>query len=340
VLREIGAPLDVTELKIPPLRRGQVLVDVAYAGVCHSQLNEMLGLRGPDRFLPHALGHEGSGVVLDIGPEVTKVAPGDHVVITWIKGLGLEGGPTVYVDESGRGVNSGSVSCFARESIVSENRLVAIPPDFPLREAALLGCAVPTGCGIIINTAYSVEDKKLCVFGVGGIGQCSIVAASISNAKQIVAVDVSQERLTFASHLGATHIIANGGCDVRSLLMEVSTGDGFDVAIDASGNVTAMETAFEVTKRGGLCVIAGNSPHQKRMTIDPMELIRGKRIVGSVGGECFADRDIPSFAEWFRLGRLPLSKMVSHQFSLEEVNDAFSVLASGRARRCVIDMNG
>jgi Zn-dependent alcohol dehydrogenase len=101
-----------------------------------------------------------------------------------------------------------------------------------------------------------------------------------------------------------------------------------------------METAFEVTKRGGLCVIAGNSPHQKRMTIDPMELIRGKRIVGSVGGECFADRDIPSFAEWFRLGRLPLSKMVSHQFSLEEVNDAFSVLASGRARRCVIDMNG
>jgi S-(hydroxymethyl)glutathione dehydrogenase/alcohol dehydrogenase len=298
----------------------------------------MLGLRGPDRFLPHALGHEGSGVVLDIGPEVTKVAPGDHVVITWIKGLGLEGGPTVYVDESGRGVNSGSVSCFARESIVSENRLVVIPSDFPLREASLLGCAVPTGCGVIMNTVGSVRDKSVCIFGVGGIGQCSLVAASIHKASKIVAVDLTEERLAFAGRFGATHVIKNDGGDVKSRAVALLDEDGFDVAIDASGNIQAMESAFEIIKYGGLCVIAGNAPHQRRMAIDPMELIKGKRIVGSVGGECCPDRDIPVFAEWFIAGQLPLTDMVSHEFRLDEVNDACSVLASGRARRCIVCM--
>src|SRR5262245_26731137 len=151
VLFELNQPLRLLTLDVPDPRPGQVLVEVAYSGVCHSQLHEVRGRRGPDRFLPHTLGHEGSGTVLAVGDGVTKVKPGDRVVLTWIKGQGADVPSTTYGGGPGR-VNSGAISTFMRHTNTCENRLVPLPPEMPLREAALLGCAVPTGAGVVPNT--------------------------------------------------------------------------------------------------------------------------------------------------------------------------------------------
>lgn len=152
VLEQLNKPLRIRELTTPDLKPGQVLVEVAYSGVCHSQLLEVRGKRGLDRFLPHTLGHEGSGTVLEVGAGVTKVKPGDHVVLSWIKGSGADAPSTIY-ESAERPVNSGALSTFMRQTVTCENRLTAIPDAMPLREAALLGCAIPTGAGIVLNTA-------------------------------------------------------------------------------------------------------------------------------------------------------------------------------------------
>lgn len=176
VLYELGQPLRLTTLSIPGLRPGQVLVDIAYSGVCHSQLLEVRGRRGPDPFLPHTLGHEASGTVTAVGPGIMKVRPGDRVVLSWIKGSGADVPSTVYQGPEGV-VHSGAISTFMRRTITCENRVTPLPDTMPLREGALLGCAIPTGAGIILNTAQVRPGHSVAVFGVGGIGLSAVMAA-------------------------------------------------------------------------------------------------------------------------------------------------------------------
>ena len=175
ILTETGKPLSILPLEIPDLAPGQVLVDVAFSGLCHTQLLEIRGKRGPDRFLPHTLGHEGSGVVAAIGAGVAKIAPGDRVVLSWLKGEGADVPATVY--QSGEmKINSGAISTFMRRTVTCENRVTSIPDALPLREAALLGCAIPTGAGVVRNTAGVGAGESVAIFGIGGIGQSAVLA--------------------------------------------------------------------------------------------------------------------------------------------------------------------
>ena len=282
VLYEIGNPLLIGELQIPELQHGQVLVRVLYGGLCHSQLNEIKGLKVKDNYLPHTLGHEGSGIVESIGQGVTKVKPGDHVVLTWIKGNGLDVPSTIY--QGGNGiVNSGAISTFMECAIVSENRLVVIPDEMPLREASLLGCAVPTGAGMVINTARVRPGSSVAVFGVGGVGLSAVMASSLVNATKVIAIDVSDYKLEQARQLGATHLINARQQDSLVSILKITDGRGVDYAIEAAGQCDTMETAFlSVCENGGLCVLAGNLPHGERISLDPSDLTRkGKRIVGT-----------------------------------------------------------
>ena len=229
VLVELAKPLELADLEIPALKPGQVLVEIAFSGVCHTQLLEARGLRGADPFVPHCLGHEAGGTVVDVGPAVTKVRPGGRVILSWIKGSGLDVPGTVY-DWNGRKVNAGGVTTFARHAVAAENRLTPVPDDFPLREAALLGCAVPTGLGAVFNTAAPRPGQSLAVFGTGGIGLCAVAAARISGLTPIVAVDVSPDRLEVARRMGATHLVDAGQEDPVAAIAQLVPG-GADFAV-------------------------------------------------------------------------------------------------------------
>ncbi len=339
VLYALGKPLRITGLEIPELKPGQVIVDVAFSGVCHSQLNEARGLKGEDKFLPHTLGHEGSGTVVTVSEGVKKVKPGDRVVLTWIKSAGMDVPGTVYRSPEGP-VNSGAISAFMRRTVISENRLVKIPENMPLREAALLGCAVPTGAGIVLNTLNPPQGSSIAIFGAGGIGLSAILASALKKARMIIAVDVVDSKLEQAKNLGATHVINARKQDPLAAIAALTGKKGVDFAIESAGRKETMEQAFKsVRDGGGYCVLAGNLPFGEKIFIDPMDLIRGKCIAGSWGGESQPDRDIPVYIKYYLSGELKLDKLLTHTYSLKDINTALDDLENGKIGRALVDMS-
>ncbi len=339
VLVEIGKPLEIMELTLPTLKPGQVLIEMAYAGVCHSQLHEIRGRRGPDAFLPHTLGHEGAGTVLACGEGVSKVSLGDRVVLSWIKGEGVDVPGTTYESAIGT-VNSGAISTFMTVTVTCENRVVPILEDkLPMREAALLGCAVPTGAGVVINTADVQAGSSVAVFGVGGIGLSAVLASAMRGATTIIAIDIVDEKLEAASRAGATHTINAATEDAVERIKEITEGSGVDTAVEAAGLPQTMEAAFvSVAYGGGLCVLAGNVAFGETINLDPFDLIKGRKIVGSWGGETVPDRDLPRYAEMFLSGKLPFDQLVSHEWTLENINTAFDELEARQVSRALIRM--
>jgi S-(hydroxymethyl)glutathione dehydrogenase / alcohol dehydrogenase len=212
VLTHIGAPLEIWELEIPPLKAGQVQVKLAYSGLCHTQLNEIKGLKGQDPFIPHTLGHEGSGIVTAVGPNVSKVCPGDPVVLSWLKGRGADTLGIQYGSVRGV-VNSGPISTFLQEAVVAENRVIPLPLAMPLKEAALLGCALPTGAGVVKHEMGLKAGDGLAIFGVGGIGLSALLAAKQARGYPLIAIDVHATKLQTALEMGATHVIHATECD-------------------------------------------------------------------------------------------------------------------------------
>lgn len=339
ILSEINKPLIIEELLIPDLKAGQVLVKIAYSGICHTQLNEMRGLKGEDRFLPHTLGHEGSGIVEAIGAEVKKVKIGDRVVLTWIKGNGLDIPASSYKRNDGSIVNSGAISTFMAKTVVAENRLVKIPEEMPLREAALLGCAIPTGAGIVINTLNIAAGKSIAIFGMGGIGLSALLAAKVKGASKIIAIDISGDKLKQSTLLGATDVLNAGDNSVIESIMKITDNQGVDYAIESAGKKESMEMAFKsVRDKGGLCVIAGNLSFGEKIKIDPFDLIKGKRIIGTWGGQTQPDRDIPVYADWVISGGLNLKQLVGRVFELKDINQAIEYMERGAVGRVLIDM--
>jgi S-(hydroxymethyl)glutathione dehydrogenase/alcohol dehydrogenase len=340
VLYELGKPLRITSLTIPELKPGQVLVDVAFSGVCHTQLLEVRGQRGQDRFLPHTLGHEGSGTVLALGPGVTKVKRGDHVVLTWIKSKGIDVTSMLYQNAGGV-INSGAISTFMKQTVTSESHIVPIPDAMPLREAVLLGCAFSTGAGIVLNTLQVQDNNTIAVFGVGGVGSSAILAASFKRAKTIIALDIFDSKLDQASHLGATHRVNARLQEPLATIMEITGGKGVDYSIEAAGTRGTMETAFRAVRDGGgICVLAGNLPYGENISINPFDLIRGKRIIGTWGGESQPDRDIPVYVENFLSGKLHLEHLLTRTvYGLPDINRALEDLESGKTGRAIIDMS-
>jgi S-(hydroxymethyl)glutathione dehydrogenase / alcohol dehydrogenase len=339
VLEKINSPLSIEELTIPGLKLGQVLVKIAYSGICHTQLNEIRGLKGEDKYLPHTLGHEGSGIVKNIGPTVSKVKIGDHVVLTWIKGKGLDVPQTKYQKVDGTIINSGAISTFMEYVVISENRLVAINKKMPLKEAALLGCAIPTGAGIIINTIKLSKGETIAIFGMGGIGLSALLAAKFQKAAIIIAIDVFDNKLDYAIKLGATNIINAKKQDVLSEILKITNKCGVDYAVECAGKKESMEVAFKsVRDKNGICVVTGNLPQGESIAIDPFDLIKGKKIIGTWGGETQPDINIPIFVDWFLNGKIDFKKIISKCYKLAEINEALDSLCGGMPGRPLINM--
>lgn len=352
VLYELNKPLVIEELETQALGQGQVLVKVLYSGVCQTQLNEVKGLKGPDKYLPHTLGHEASGIVEEAGPGVTRVRPGDYVVLSWIKGPGLEASSSQYKSCSDRivqsaaadlylhgrqKINSGAITTFSTFSVVSENRITKIPGNVPPDVAALLGCAVPTGAGMVKNTLKAVPGSSIAVFGLGSVGLSAVMFASMAGCAKIIAVDILDSKLELAKKVGATHVI-NSLNDNPLEKVRAITGSGADYAVESSGVREVMELAFEAVRLGGTAVLAGNIRSGEKIAIDPYALVSGKKIVGTWGGETRTDVDIPFYAGLYLQGRLRVDMLITHRYGLEDINAAFAEIRTGAVGKALIKL--
>ena len=328
-----------SNIEIPLLKPGQILVKIAYSGVCHSQLMEVRGKRGEDRFLPHLLGHEGTGTVVEVGKGVEKVNPGDQVILGWIKGKGIDVPGSQYKIGDLK-INSGAVTTFSNFSVVSENRCVKLPSGVPMDAGVLFGCAIPTGAGIPLNQIKPEKDSSVAVIGLGGIGLSALIALKIFDCSQIIAVDVEEKKLDLAREFGATHFINASQEDVLKAIYEITDKKGVDYCIEAGGLTSTIELAFQtIRKFGGLCVFASHPPFGEKIRLDPFELISGKRIEGSWGGNCMPDNDIPKFADLYKQGKLPLEKLINKRYKLEDVNQALDDLENRKVTRALLEIS-
>jgi S-(hydroxymethyl)glutathione dehydrogenase / alcohol dehydrogenase len=270
VLFELNKPLEVIDIeKLPDLKDGQVLVDIIYSGLCHSQLMEATGGRGEDRWLPHMLGHEGVGVVRQVGKNVSKVGIGEIVILGWIKGEGNDAPGGIY-QWQGQNINSGSVTTFSEQSIVAENRLVSLPKGLPLDIAVLMGCALPTGTGLVINELNPKPHASFAVFGMGGIGLSALIATQLFEPQIVIALDIEDEKLALAKELGATHVVNIKDADAVAEINKIVPG-GVDYALEASGKTSVIEQAFmSVRDHGGQCVFASHPPEGEMIRLDPL----------------------------------------------------------------------
>lgn len=338
VLVNVAEPLQIIDnIQIPVLKRGQVLVKVLYAGLCHSQLMEIQGLRGVDKFLPHMLGHEGVGEVIDIGEGVSKVKAKDTVVLGWIKGQGLEGGSVQYKTSEGMMINAGSIAVFSEYAVLSENRLTLKPPHTPPHLASLYGCAVPTGLGMVIHNLPSDAKGTIVFLGLGGIGLSALLSIKLYDFSRVIVIDVNEEKLALAKELGATHTINAILADSVGEVMQLTEGVGVDYSFESAGRADTIEQAFAmVRKNGGKCIFASHPAAGDKIQLDPFDLICGKKIEGTWGGNCTPDSDIAKFDQYYQQGLLPLESLLSKQYELENINQAIDDLKNKKIVRASI----
>ena len=338
LLVETGTPLVVASIEIPKLKPGQVLVEIAFSGACGTQLMEVTGAKGEDKWCPHCLGHEGSGIVLETGSAVTKVKVGDKVVLSWIKGTGIEAGGTVY-EWDGKKVNSGAVTTFQRHALVSENRLTPVPQGMDMDIAVLLGCAAPTGMGAVYNVLNVKAGDSVVVFGTGGIGMNAVMAAALAGATAVVGVDLKASRRDMALAFGATHVIDPAAGDVAGQIKAIAP-QGIDMAVEATGVPSVMADAVNITRQqGGRAVVIGNARYDAQFTVSPSVFNQGKSLLGTWGGDSVPDRDYARFGRLLSSNRFPVRQLLSEPYRLQDVNQALDDLRSSKIGRPLIDMS-
>ena len=338
VLVQAGQPLEIMDLIIPELSYGQVLVEMRYSGVCRSQLMEADGLRGDDRWLPHLLGHEGVGTIIQIGPGVSRFDEGDKVVLGWLKNKGCDVPGSLFKKKNSDVlVNSGPITTLSTKTIVSENRLISLPSGIPDEAGVLLGCALPTGAGMVLNYPNFREDMVTAVVGLGGVGMSALLTLAALSRFQVVAVDIDDKRLQLAKDLGADLIINSEKQNVAEQIKR-HYGSGVDVCFEAGGNIKTIELGFEIlNETKGHLVFASHPKSGSKISLDPHELIKGKKISGSWGGGSDPEKIAKKLSELFVCGQLPLGKLIEKKYSLSEINNAFYDMRRGLALRPLID---
>jgi len=351
-------PLAIETLDLAEPGVGEVRVRIRAAGLCHSDLSVIDGVR--PRPVPMVLGHEAAGVVEALGPGVEDLAVGDHVVMVFVPSCGhcnscAEGRPALCepaARRNGEGtLLSGArrlswhgepvhhhvgVSAFAERAVLSRRSLVKIDADLPFEIAALFGCAVLTGVGAVVNTAGVKAGESVAVIGLGGVGLAALLGAVAAGAARIVAVDLSTEKLAKARELGASDTFDAGEADVAEAI-RTATGGGLDHVFEMAGSTRALELGFAITRRGGQTVTAGLAPPAARMALSPLTLVAEERTLkGSYVGSCIPARDIPRFVALYRAGRLPVDRLLTSTGGLDDINEAFEALAAGRTVRHVV----
>jgi S-(hydroxymethyl)glutathione dehydrogenase / alcohol dehydrogenase len=335
ILVESRKPLIVEDITLPDsLDHGQVLVRVRTSSICGAQINEIDAVKGPDKFLPHLLGHEALATVIETGPGVTACKRDDTVIMHWRPGNGMQA-PTPAYSWHGKKLNAGWVTTFNEYAVVSENRLTAVPASIDARSAPLLGCAVTTALGVINNDAQVAIGESVVVFGVGGVGLNIVQFAAMVGANPVIAIDRLNNKLEMAKRFGATHAINSGTSkDLAGEIRDLVGADGVDKVIETTGVKSLIELAYELTARKGRCILVG-VPHEK-VEIYTLPLHFDKVLKGSEGGQCQPARDIPRLVRLAEAGKINYDGIVTNEFSLEQINDALDLMRSGKSGRILL----
>jgi len=332
ILEKLNAPLAIKEVHSTELQVGQVLVRILASGLCGAQLHEIRGHKGNAKFLPHLMGHEGCGIVEEVGLGVTTVNLGDKVVMHWRKGPGVEAPFPRYILD-GKEMSSGKVTTLSEYSVVSENRLTKVPLDTPKYLCALLGCGMTTALGIINNDADLKFGESVLIVGCGGVGLNLIQGATLANAHPITCVDINEQKREKALMLGATTFVNPRSEEI---------GGTFDVIIDTTGNSEVVaKTTLLLADSGRYILVGQPSPGESFVIPNGVGLWtpNGKTIKVSQGGNCSPSRDIPRYVKMHKAGLLDIQQIVTHAFVLDEINEAFALLRSGNAGRIMININ-
>ena len=351
-------PLVIEEVELEPPGEGELLLRIRAAGLCHSDLSSLNGDR--PRQLPMVIGHEAAGEILEIGPGVRDLKVGDHVILVFVPICGhcapcAEGRPALCepgAKANGAGVLiSGAtrirlggkpvyhhvgVSAFAQHAVVSQNSVVKIDPTLPFEEAALFGCAVITGAGAVVNTARMPAGSTAAIVGLGGVGLMALLAARLSGARQIIAVDMVESKLQLAKQLGATDVVDAGKPDAVDKIRALSNG-GVEYAFEMASSVKALELSYRITRRGGTTITA-SLPHPSHTVAIPATNLTAEErtLKGSYVGSCVPSRDIPRFIDLYRQGLLPVDRLMSERIGLDEINLGFDRLADGGTVRQIL----
>lgn len=367
VLREMGLPapyaqskpLSIETIELDAPARGELLVRVTAAGLCHSDLSVIDGTR--PRVMPMALGHEAAAQVVDVGPDTPGYAPGDAVVFSFVPACGTCGPcasgraalcePGAKANVAGHLLSGGTrlrakndealhhhlgVSGFADYAVVSAASAVKIDPELEPQIAALFGCAVLTGVGAVVNTAKVPPGARVAVFGLGGVGLASLIGARASGAATIIAIDLVESKLQLARELGATHTINAAEGDVVAAIKALTRG-GVEYAFESVGSERVLAQAYAATARGGTTITMGLPHPSKQFAVPAVSLVAEERTVkGSYMGSAVPSRDIPRFIAMYRAGLLPVDRLLTHTLALEDINEGFDVLARGEAVRQVV----
>lgn len=367
VLRTIGAPrpyakskpLSIEEVTLAPPRPVELLVRIAGAGLCHSDLSMINGDR--PRPVPIALGHEGSGEVVEVGSAIDDVRPGDHVVFQFSASCGrcrrcvegrpqvcekaaaakavgelMAGGSRITALNGERVSHHSGLSCMAEYVVVDRGSVVVIDRSMPLADAALFGCAVMTGVGAVINTAHIRPGDSVAILGMGGVGLSGILGARLAGAGTIIAVDREPVKLEVAASLGATHMVCARDADCVEQVRDL-TGGGVDYAFDQAGTTDSMTLAYAMVRYGGTAVVTGLPPASTTFSINQCDLVsQEKSIRGSFQGSCVPVRDIPRFIRLYQEGRLPVDRLIDGHIGFGELNAGFDKLQDVKAIRQIL----
>ena len=352
-------PLVVEEVELKKPEAGELLIKIHAAGLCHSDLSVIDGNR--PRQVPMVLGHEAAGEVMELGPGVNDIAVGDHVVFSFVpicghcmpcmtarpalcengvaannKGVLLGDGIRLFDQQQKEIHHHMGVSGFADYAVVSRKSVVSIDRSLPFDIAALFGCAVMTGVGAVINTAKLMLGQTVLITGLGGVGFAALLGALAGGASKVIAADINEEKLEKAKELGAHEIINSSDKNAVEQIKDLTKG-GVDIGFEFAGVVPALEFTYNATARGGKTVTAGLPHPSKMMQLAPVKLVAEERTLqGSYIGSCIPARDIPAYISLYQSGRLPVEKLMTHKFTLNEINLGFERLANGEAIRQVI----
>ncbi len=358
VLYEPGVPFSIQTLDLEPPRAGEVLITMAAAGVCHSDWHLMTGATA--HALPVVPGHEGAGVVAAVGPGVTRVRPGDHVALNWAPSCGncfycLHDRPSLcstYVEPIWAGTmidgttrlsldgkpiyHFSALACFADHAVVPEAACVPLDKSIPLSIAALIGCAVTTGVGAVLNTAGVRPGSSVAVYGAGGVGLSIIMGARLAGAIRIIAIDTHEAKGDIALSLGATDFIMAGPGVVEGI-KRLTMGRGADYVFEAIGLPSVQEECLEAARPGGVIVLAGVAPMGSGTNLPGAIITRQeKTITGSYYGSANPARDFPLYGEFYRQGRLDLDGLITGKYRLDQINDAYAAMLGGETARGLI----